>query len=307
MHKNLSVQNANMHEKAFRRKNQPPEPPGRKLFEVIARRFKPLKELGSGAVCRVDLAKDLQEGRLVAVKRLNGDMLAKPKARQTLALEAKALSLANHPGVPKLFHASLDAADPYLAESFVDGLAFSINNFRHRPRRKLLEAFIRICGMLSHLHGLGIVHRDVKPPNLILHRDLRGVSLTDYGFSLVPGLPDFALEAGTPVGTPDFMAPEQTYPKARVDRRADVYSLGVIMYAFTSGWYPYDVKSDAPEELMELHRHARAPLPHERDPSIHPGLSLVIARALEKEPGKRFQDAGELADALSQCLTIPVL
>jgi serine/threonine protein kinase len=100
------------------------------------------------------------------------------------------------------------------------------------------------------------------------------------------------------------MAPEQTYPKYRVDRRADIYAMGMILYQFLSGWYPYttDPEKDETEEYFRVHRSAEAVPLHERKPSIPRALSLAVARAIAKDPAKRYQHAEELADALSDCL-----
>jgi serine/threonine-protein kinase len=279
-----------------------PEPVERRLFDVINGRFEPLQELGTGAVMTVHLAEDKRTGDYVAIKRLRADMLGKPDARYTMETEAKAISLASHAGIPKPIVQSLDEPDPYIAEEFKEGLTFNRNNLRKPP--EILRAGIYVCGILAALHRAGIVHRDVKPSNLILGFDKKSASLIDYGFSIVPAMQDFAMRVDIAVGTPMFMAPEQTYPRARVDRRADIYSLAVILYSHLSGYYPYDVRNikDMAEEYFQAHRSQEAAFMHVRNPSVYPRLSLVIARALQKEPGKRFQHAEEFADALSDCL-----
>ncbi|MDD5172039.1 MAG: serine/threonine-protein kinase [Candidatus ainarchaeum sp.] len=278
------------------------EPRDRRLLDAINGRFEPLQELGTGAVMVVHLAQDKKTGDLVAIKRLKADMLAKPDARYTMETEAKAISLASHPGIPKPVACSLNEPDPYIAEEFKDGLTFNRNNIREPS--EVLRAGIDVCGILSALHSAGIVHRDVKPQNLILGLDKKSVSLIDYGFSIVPGMQDFAMRIDIAVGTPMFMAPEQTYPGVRVDHRVDIYSLAVILYSHLSGWYPYDTRNsgDMADEYIRAHRYQEAFLLHIRNPIFRPRLSLVIARALQKEPKRRFQHAEEFADALSDCL-----
>jgi len=289
-------------DKQASRRRQSAEPHDRRLFDVIKGRFEPLQELGTGAVMVVHLANDKETGDQVAIKRLRSNMLAKPDARYTMETEAKALSLANHPGIPKLIAQSMDSPDPYIAEDFKDGIAFNRNNMQKAP--DIVRAGVYVCGILSSLHKAGIVHRDVKPSNIILGFDRKSVSLIDYGLSIVPDMQDFAMRVDIPVGTYMFMAPEQTFPHARVDRRADIYSLGIILYSYLSGWYPYTTKpgKDSAEEYFKAHRFQSAPFMHERNPAINPRLSLAIARALEKDPPKRFQSAREFADALSECL-----
>ncbi|MCI0504356.1 serine/threonine protein kinase [Candidatus Micrarchaeota archaeon] len=278
------------------------EPPERGLFETVNGRYRPLQELGCGAVFLVHLADDLRTGNTVAIKRLRGDMLANKNAHYAMETEARALSLARHPGVPVLYSSSPIGPDPYLAEEFKDGLPFALNYVQDARTAVLLS--ISACGILSALHGAGIVHRDLKPGNLVLGCDRRSVSLIDYGFSIVPGMQDFAMRVDVPVGTPMFMAPEQTYPKVRVDFRADIYALGMVLYQFLSGWYPYtmDPDKDEGEEYFRAHRSEPAVPLHVRKPAIPRRLSYAVARALEKEPRRRYQDADEFADALSESL-----
>ena len=278
------------------------EPPERNLFGLVDGRYQPLQEAGCGAVALVHLARDVRSGYEVAVKRLRGDKLGNDNARFTLLIENRALTLVRHPGIPAIYASRLGLPDPFIVEEFKDGITFSLNNLK-APRR-VVELSIGICDMLSTLHAAGIVHRDVKPSNLVLSFDKSTVSLIDYGFSIVPGLEDFVMRVDVAVGTPMFMAPEQTYPKAVIDHRADIYSLGMVVYQFLSGWYPYTIfpDKDEKEEYFRVHRSMVAVPLHIRNPRIPRRLSYAVARALEKEPRKRYQNAEEFADALSGCL-----
>ncbi len=274
----------------------------RRLFAVVAGRFKPECEIGQGAVCYVQLATDLKTGNHVALKRLKDEMLGRERPLAALANEAAALARVNHPGIPALIAASLEGPEPYLAEEYAAGLQFSLNGFLARPKSALIETFISICDALSSLHKAGMVHRDMKPSNLVLWKAQNAASIVDFGLALVPGMPDMAQGTDIPVGTPMYMAPEQTYRGAKVGRKADIYSVGVMLYSFASGHYPYLISDDSAEGMMALHRTAHAPMMHERSPWIPPRLSFVAAHALEKDPMRRFHDAQEMADALSGCL-----
>ncbi len=278
------------------------EPPERRLFDIVGSRYEPLQEAGCGAVTIVHLARDIRSGTNLAIKRLRHDMLTNKNALYTLQTEAEALSCVRHPGIPRIHSSSFLGPDPYIAEDYVYGLAFSRNNIH--DARTAIKLSIGVCGILSALHSAGIVHRDLKPANLILSSNRQSVSLIDYGFSIVPGMQDFAMRVDIPIGTPMFMAPEQTYPRVRVDKRADIYAMGMILYQFLSGWYPYttDPDKNEQEEYFRAHRFEQAVPLHERKPAIPRHLSYIVARALAKEPGKRFQDAEDLADALSDSL-----
>jgi serine/threonine-protein kinase len=295
-----------MHRHPRRPRHKHAEPPDRNLFDVVGGRYKPLLEIGCGAVAIVHLAQDERTGLEVAVKRLRGDKLDNRNAHFTLETEARALSLVRHDGIPAIYGSNLGGPDPYIIEEYKDGLTFSLNNLREA--RRVIALSIGICDILSALHSARIVHRDVKPSNLVLSFDKKTASLLDFNYSIVPGMQDFAMRVDIAVGTPMFMAPEQTYPKARIDRRADIYSLGMITYQFLSGWYPYTTLSDRDEkeEYFRVHRTVQAVPLHDRNPAIPRRLSYAVARALEKEPRRRYQDAEEFADALSGCLEHPI-
>ncbi|MFN7991591.1 MAG: serine/threonine-protein kinase [Candidatus Micrarchaeia archaeon] len=276
----------------------------RNLFDIVGERYKPLAELGKGAICRVDLAMDIRSKKEIAIKRLHEDNLRNPTALFTLHSEAAALNAVRHPGVPAFIRSSLDVPDPFVAMERIDAQAFSLRSFG--TRYEILQSCIAICDILSGLHQLGIVHRDLKPSNILLRTRSRAPVLIDFGFSLVPGLPDLAMMADSPIGTPKFMAPEQTVPKTRMTPQTDIYSLGVIAYSFLSGCYPYTLgpgESDA--QIMEAHRKQKAPLMHTVNHRIPVRLSNVMAKAIEKDPRNRFVDAEEMGDALSDCLSLP--
>jgi serine/threonine-protein kinase len=273
-----------------------------RLHDLIDGRFQPLRELGRGGVTRVDLAEDKTTGKQVAVKRLNETISDIERARITLKVEAAALSTVSRDGVPRLIHHLDHPENPYLALEYVRGMPFNINNIIEDRHRLVLLHAINLCAILSTLHDAGIVHRDVKPSNIILSNDKRSVTLLDYGFALVPGMPD--LGSDRVVGTHDFMAPEQSYPGYTVDRRADIYSLAVMAYSFYSGHYPFVFRADTKESIIDAHRfQAPAPLT-EVCVGAPPRLSLAFSRALEKEPHRRYSDAEEFADALSDCLAL---
>jgi serine/threonine protein kinase len=285
------------------RKSALGSPPAVGLFAVVDKRYKPLQELGTGGVCRVDLATDLKTGEEVALKRPHPFLKETNNAAMTLWNEAVALSLITHPGIPDYVSHSEADGNPYVVMEHIGGPTFGLNKVR--DRFELLSVFISVCDILSALHELGIVHRDVKPSNILLRPLSRAPVLIDYGYSLVPGMPDYSKEMNTVVGTARYMAPEQTLPGGRVDKRADIYSVGILLYSYLSGQYPYvEPANGGPEAVMRLHRTATAPPMHEINPRVPPRLSRVVCQAMSREPARRFSSALELADALSDCLEL---
>jgi serine/threonine-protein kinase len=266
---------------------------------LVGRRFKPIQEIRIRPGSRVDLALDEDSKGLVILKRLVGTDL-NPGPRMALGTESAALGLLDHPCIPKIAECSLGGAEPYVAIRYLHGGKFS--KLFNSHRRELLESLIHICGILSYVHSMGIVHRDVKPTNVLSGEAGERPKLLDFGLAKVPGRLDSAERRV--VGTLDFMAPEQTYAGAKIDHRADIYSLGMLSYIYLSGHYPYPYQAgrNDRETRIEAHRSCE-PIPLcARDPAIPAILSHAINRALSKDPMKRFQSADEMAEALSDSL-----
>jgi serine/threonine-protein kinase len=250
----------------------------------------------------VDLARDLESNGLVAIKRLRDGFLGRPRPILTLRNEAAALTRTRHPGVPRLVAASFDIPDPYIVMEYVDGEKFSMKNLK--CRENVLKAGIDVCSILCSIHVAGIVHKDVKPSNIILKRS--GVTLIDFGLARIQGMPDFASGGQGMVGTPIFMAPEQTYARAIVDRTADIYSLGMILYLFLSGHYPYVLGNADDAAMVNAHRFQKAMPINERVPSLPHLVCYAVMRALEKDPTERFQDAGVMKATLIDGLKVGI-
>jgi serine/threonine-protein kinase len=175
---------------------------------------------------------------------------------------------------------------------------------RHLAPRRAIEIMIQVCGALSAAHERGIVHRDVKPDNIMLvpSRDDEGrvfdmVKVCDFGIAALESAP----EAGDPewtAGTPEYMAPEQS--AGRADARTDVYACGIVLYEMLTGRPPF--VGDSPIELLEKHRRETARRPSELVPGLSVSLEAVIMRAIEKAPDRRFQTMRDLRVQLKSML-----
>jgi len=251
------------------------------------------RELGSGGMARVLLARG-PDGKLTALKVLRRNRFETGLPR--FQREYRALSRINHPNVVRV-HALGDIhGHPYIAMEYVDGpdLHSAIRSMRRweRTRRwkRVEEILVDLCRALAAIHRRGLVHRDLKPSNVLLTPD--GVcKLTDFGIVKDLDPEHSASMSTTLVGTWAYTSPEHISGKP-VDHRADLYSLGVILFTILTGKRPFVAKDMA--GYLRLHRGRRAPAPREYAPDIPEHLDEICRRLLEKNPRDRFQSATEI-------------
>ncbi|MFO0606655.1 MAG: serine/threonine-protein kinase [Polyangiales bacterium] len=271
--------------------------------DVIAGRYKVVRRLGSGGMGAVFEAENLRTGRRVALKIVHAELAAKPELARRFEREARAAAQLEHPHVVDILDLGDDAARgiQFLVQEFLEGESLADRMVREGPLspRAALEALTPIADALAAVHAAGLVHRDVKPENVFLQRrgEAETPKLIDFGVvAYAAGPPTVRLtKAGTLVGTPAYMSPEQALD-ASVDGRADLWSLGVVLYEALSGERPYD--ADDPDQLLAKIRF-EAPRPLA---SVMPGLpaSLVAAvdRALQRDRAARWPTAVAFRDAL---------
>ncbi len=280
---------------------------------VGGERYEATGELGRGGMGRVLEARDRQFGRAVAIKELDPDTGDPARFR----LEAFVTANLQHPGVPSVYEWGVRPGPrPFYAMQLVRGesLAAALAARAGLPERlELLPAVIQVAHTLAYAHERGVVHRDVKPANVMLG-DHGEVALVDWGIAKVVGLDDAGLsdaleapdgertQAGSIVGTPSYMAPEQARGAIdEIDARTDVFGVGAILYRVLSGRRPYDG-----ETFDTVVDQARAALVADIDtvaPDAPPALRLIVKRAMAPERSARYASAGELAAALEKALT----
>jgi serine/threonine-protein kinase len=259
--------------------------------------------IGRGAMGAVYLARDARRGRRVAIKTL--DLLRRPsgereeEARRRFSVEAEAAGRLSHPAIVRVFAAGEDAGVPYIAMEYVEGQDLSKSLGSPWAPARAADLAARLAEGLECAHERGIVHRDVKPSNILLSSD-GSVRLGDFG---IARLLDGTGPAGTDrfVGTPRYMSPEQISGRS-VDGRSDLFSLGVVLYELVAGVHPFE-SGDGLISLMV--RIASAPHGDLRAkmPSLPPRLADAIERSLAKEPSSRWSSGGEMARALRAALS----
>lgn len=251
--------------------------------------------LGRGGMGVVFKATDLALDRTVALKQIAPEAVADPVFRDRFERECRLAAAIEHPHAVQIFHAGEYDGVLYLTMRYIDGpnmLTRLREVGRFEPARAV-ALLAQLAGALDEAHRLGLVHRDVKPANVLIEDRPGGehAFLTDFGLTK-PAVEDSVTRTGTPVGTVDYIAPEQARGAA-VDGRADIYSLGCVLFVMLTGDGVFERDGD----LATLWAHVHDPPPKLRSirPDLPGGLEQVVDRALAKDPDERQQSAGELA------------
>ena len=262
--------------------------------------YRLLRPIGRGSMGTVHLAVDRRDGRPVALKAmsLGSDVTDAELAhlRQRFLGEVEAARRLSHPDIVNVYEAGETAESAWLAMELLRGC--DLGRYTHMsrllPEPLVLQLTERLARALAHAHAQGVVHRDIKPGNVMLDLPTGQLKLTDFG---VAGLADMSrTRTGIVLGTPFYMAPEQL-AGAGADARSDLYALGVLLFQLLTGRLPHEQSS-----LGELLRAvASEPAPDVRTlrPALAPDLAELVARTLHKQPAGRPADALALAQALS--------
>ena len=263
-------------------------------------RYQIVSELGRGSMGVVYQAHDPQIDRLVALKVLREDRLTSKDYVQRFLKEATAIGRLSHPGIVTVYDVGQDHGTIYIAMEFLEGQPLDqlVSN-RDFRLRDIVKVGVQVARALHYAHKKGIVHRDIKPPNII-YTEEGTIKVTDFGIAHIDD-PDGQqmTRAGEILGTPVYMAPEQVMGQP-VDGRSDLYSLGVILYELTTGRRPFQG-----ENLAAVFRAITQddPIPPDQlNPDIPPTFSRLILKTMARQPEDRFASGKELAELLESCL-----
>ncbi len=268
---------------------------------VLSGRYKLAAKLGSGGMSTVYLARDTTLDRDVAVKVMHREMSEQPDQLERFRQEARAVAKLSHPNVVAVIDAGEDGGYPYIVFEYVEGetLKQRIARVGSLDTQEALAYAIEIARGLTVAHARKMIHRDIKPQNVLIDAEGRA-KLTDFGISRQLEQ-DGMTATGRVLGTTDYVAPEQAMGRG-VDQRSDIYSLGVVLYEMLIGQVPFH--ADSQVGVAMKHVNEELPDVQQRRPEVSAATALVVERATAKDPAQRYQDVGEMIDDLSTALEV---
>jgi serine/threonine-protein kinase len=281
--------------------NEPPQAnePAQRAAERIGR-YRLHREIGRGAMGIVYLGEDEALGRSVAIKTILASMDAEEQAGYLARFrqEAKALGGLNHPNIITVYEFGDEGGVAYLAMEYLAGR--ELRDMISKKQLDLVSAVeiaAQVAEGLAFAHSHGIVHRDVKPGNVMVIAGNRA-KIMDFGIARVRKS-DVKTHTGLLLGSPKYMAPEQVMGRP-VDSRSDIFSLGVVLYEMLAGSPPFN--ADEIPAIMYHVCNTKPPPPSANNLGVTRALDLIVARAMEKEPEARYQDAAMMAADLRACM-----
>ncbi len=257
-------------------------------------------QLGSGGMATVFKAYHAALDRYVAIKVLHPAFKQDPNFLSRFQREARIVAKLEHPHIVPVFDFSEANGQPYLVMRFIEGETLKA----HLSTRDLSLAEVRrvikpVAEALAYAHGQGVLHRDVKPSNILLTPE-GGVYLADFGLARMAQAGESTLSQDSLLGTPQYISPEQAQGQSDLDARTDIYSLGVVVYELLVGRVPY--QADTPYAVIHDHIYAPLPLPRSIKPDFPEVLERVLLKALTKDRADRYASVNEFYAALDQAI-----
>ena len=253
--------------------------------QIFDRRYRIVRIIGVGGMAVVFEAVDTVMKRTVAVKMLKEE---DAQAVKRFINESRAVSMLSHPNIVSIYDVSVRDDLKYIVMERVDGITLKnyMNSRGPLPPKEIMNYTAQILRALDHAHSKGIIHRDIKPQNIMLLKNGK-IKVTDFGIAKLPNAETVTM-TDKAIGTVYYISPEQASGK-KIDPRSDIYSLGVVMYEMATGKLPFVADSPVSVALMQVNNQPRPP--REILPSVPPGVEAMILTAMEKDPDKRFQSA----------------
>ncbi len=262
------------------------------LNQVISDRYEVQEIIGVGGMALVYKAYDRVDDRIVAIKILKDEYLSNEEYRLRFKNESKAISVLNHPNIVKVYDVCFSDTLQYIVMEHVEGI--TLKEFIKRQKvlewKEALLFIVQILKALQHAHDKGVIHRDIKPQNILLLPNA-SIKVTDFGIAGFKRGEIHSVAENDAIGSVHYVSPEQAKGDY-TDEKSDIYSVGVVMYEMLTGKMPFESETD--ENVAWMQVESEAVRPTEINPFIPDGLEQITLRAMQKNPADRYQSAAEL-------------
>ncbi|MDO5732689.1 MAG: Stk1 family PASTA domain-containing Ser/Thr kinase [Eubacteriales bacterium] len=269
---------------------------------VLNKRYRIMRLVGSGGMAQVYLAEDLMNGRMVAIKALKTELNDDEEFVRRFDAEARAASALSHENIVKVLGVGVDLGVRYMVQEFVDGVSLKslIQHYKRIDWRVAVPIFVQIAMALRSAHAGGVIHRDIKPHNILIDREKKAM-VTDFGIARA-GSSATNGQSGSTLGSVHYFSPEQARGSI-VGEKADLYSLGILMYETLTGRLPFD--GDTAVAIAIKHLSTAAQAPCEIEATIPKGLSDIVLKCMQKSPDDRYASAEDLINELDAFMINP--
>ena len=263
--------------------------------------YKIINKIGEGGMGAVYIAKDLTLERKVALKIIAPRLAKNPKLMTRFKIEAVAQARLTHPNVVTIYSFEQIGDLYFIVMEYIDGVSLKqLIKTGKLDLNRALDIYKQVLNGIAFAHLKGVIHRDLKPANILITED--GVAkIGDFGIAKLEGVEGLT-KAGTSLGTPLYSAPEQILGR-KVDYRADIYSLGILLFEMLTGRPPFISRTGSDYEVQKAHIEKKPPLPSSINPRIPIHIERIILKCLEKEASRRFQSVRDLKEAIEEAIS----
>jgi serine/threonine protein kinase len=267
---------------------------------IIMGKYQEIEVIGKGGMAVVVKAIQTSLNRLVAIKQISARYLKEVSAIKRFEQEARIVARLDHPNIVHIYDYFKEGENYFIVMEFIDGqsLAKYLCSKEIFPMEMGILVLTQILHALQYAHRQGIIHRDIKPSNILISHQ-GSVKLTDFGISRLVTEASSLTTENAIIGTPGYMSPEQ-FQSQKLHPRSDLFSIGVVLYEIVTGQRPFPGKNLA-ELALQITR-GKYPPPEELNPTLSPKLAKIITKCLETSPEKRYQEAAELLEELTNWL-----
>ncbi|MGI6031455.1 MAG: Stk1 family PASTA domain-containing Ser/Thr kinase [Eubacteriales bacterium] len=274
------------------------------IGKILANRYEILEKIGAGGMANVYKARCHVLNRYVAVKILKEEYKDEKEFLDRFSTEARAVALMSHPNIVAVYDVGNEEGLPYLVMELIEGITLKqyIAQKGALTAKEVIHFTYQILKALEHAHSRNIIHRDMKPQNIMLLRD-GTIKVADFGIARFT-LANTKTVTDTAIGSVHYISPEQAKGSV-ADQRADIYSVGVMMYKMLTGRLPFN--GDNPVAVAIMHLRGEYPKPREINPNILPGLEEITLKAMCREPALRYQSATEMLEDIVKFRNNPTI